>query len=66
MTRLNANGMPANAMWMAVPGLVSVSSSCWFPLGAVPRRRSYNKLTLMANVSMTLPYLFLALAFPVL
>ena len=24
----------------------------------------YNKLTLMANVSMTLPYLFLALAFP--
>lgn len=24
----------------------------------------YNKLTLMANVSMTLPYLFLSLAFP--
>ena len=24
----------------------------------------YNKLTLMANVSMTLPYLFLAIAFP--
>ncbi|MDU2940472.1 MAG: glutamate/gamma-aminobutyrate family transporter YjeM [Enterobacteriaceae bacterium] len=62
MTRLNANNMPANAMWMQC---VLV---CLFILlvsfGGDTASAFYNKLTLMANVSMTLPYLFLALAFP--
>lgn len=40
---------------------------CLHPAGFVWRWHRigvFNKLTLMANVSMTLPYLFLALAFP--
>ena len=62
VTRLNASGMPVTAMW-AQCGLV-----CLFILlvsfGGDTASAFYNKLTLMANVSMTLPYLFLALAFP--
>ncbi|MFY2739928.1 glutamate/gamma-aminobutyrate family transporter YjeM [Pseudocitrobacter faecalis] len=62
ITRLNASGMPETAMW-AQCGLV-----CLFILlvsfGGDTASAFYNKLTLMANVSMTLPYLFLALAFP--
>ena len=62
MTRLNANNMPANAMWM------QCALVCLFILlvsfGGDTASAFYNKLTLMANVSMTLPYLFLALAFP--
>lgn len=61
-TRLNGSGMPESAMW-AQCGLV-----CLFILlvsfGGDTASAFYNKLTLMANVSMTLPYLFLALAFP--
>ena len=34
------------------------------PFGGGTASAFFNKLTLMANVSMTLPYLFLALAFP--
>ena len=55
MTHLNSAGMPANAMWMQCL-LVS--------FGGGTASAFYNKLTLMANVSMTLPYLFLTLAFP--
>ncbi len=63
MTRLNAMGMPSIAMWMRC-GLVALPF-CWFRLVAVCTSAFSNKLTLMANVSMTLlPYLFLALAFP--
>ncbi|WES67994.1 glutamate/gamma-aminobutyrate family transporter YjeM [Superficieibacter sp. HKU1] len=62
MTRLNQNGMPATAMGMQC---VLV---CLFILlvsfGGDTASAFYNKLTLMANVSMTIPYLFLALAFP--
>lgn len=62
MTRLNQSGMPANAMWM------QCALVCLFILlvsfGGDTASAFYNKLTLMANVSMTLPYLFLALAFP--
>ncbi|HEC5098278.1 TPA: amino acid permease, partial [Escherichia coli] len=62
MTQLNAAGMPANAMWM------QCMLVCVFILlvsfGGDTASAFYNKLTLMANVSMTLPYLFLTLAFP--
>lgn len=62
MTRINANGMPANAMWWQCL-LVSVFILL-VSFGGDTASAFYNKLTLMANVSMTLPYLFLTLAFP--
>lgn len=62
MTHLNQGGMPANAMWM------QCTLVCLFILlvsfGGDTASAFYDKLTLMANVSMTLPYLFLALSFP--
>ncbi len=64
MTQLNAAGMPANAMWM------QCMLVCVFILlvsfGGDTASAFYNKLTLMANVSMTLPYLFLTPGVPVL
>ncbi|WP_270495229.1 glutamate/gamma-aminobutyrate family transporter YjeM, partial [Citrobacter gillenii] len=62
MTRLNAMGMPTTAMWMQCL-LVSLFILL-VSFGGDTASAFYNKLTLMANVSMTLPYLFLALAFP--
>lgn len=62
MTKLNANGMPATAMWLQCV-LVSLFILL-VSFGGDTASAFYNKLTLMANVSMTLPYLFLALAFP--
>ncbi len=62
MTRLNENGMPSTAMWMQCV-LVSLFILL-VSFGGDTASAFYNKLTLMANVSMTLPYLFLALAFP--
>ncbi|HIC5869861.1 TPA: glutamate/gamma-aminobutyrate family transporter YjeM, partial [Salmonella enterica subsp. enterica serovar Narashino] len=62
MTTLNANGMPATAMWLQCV-LVSLFILL-VSFGGDTASAFYNKLTLMANVSMTLPYLFLALAFP--
>lgn len=62
MTRLNAMGMPSIAMWMQC-GLVTVFILL-VSFGGGTASAFFNKLTLMANVSMTLPYLFLALAFP--
>ncbi|POP46610.1 glutamate/gamma-aminobutyrate family transporter YjeM [Superficieibacter electus] len=62
MTRLNPHGMPATAMWMQCV-LVSLFILL-VSFGGDTASAFYNKLTLMANVSMTLPYLFLALAFP--
>lgn len=62
MTRLNQNGMPTVAMWMQC-ALVSLFILL-VSFGGDTASAFYNKLTLMANVSMTLPYLFLALAFP--
>ena len=62
MTQVNTTGMPANAMW------IQCLLVCVFILlvsfGGDTASAFYNKLTLMANVSMTLPYLFLTLAFP--
>ena len=62
MTRLNVNGMPAAAMWLQclLVGVFIVLVS----FGGDSASAFYNKLTLMANVSMTLPYLFLTIAFP--
>lgn len=62
MTKVNANGMPANAMWLQCL-LVSLFILL-VSFGGDTASAFYNKLTLMANVSMTLPYLFLAIAFP--
>ncbi len=62
MTRLNVNGMPAAAMWLQclLVGVFIVLVS----FGGDSASAFYNKLTLMTNVSMTLPYLFLTIAFP--
>lgn len=62
MTKVNANSMPANAMWLQCL-LVSLFILL-VSFGGDTASAFYNKLTLMANVSMTLPYLFLAIAFP--
>ncbi|WP_412767203.1 hypothetical protein [Citrobacter enshiensis] len=62
VTKLNSTGMPATAMWMQCL-LVSLFILL-VSFGGDTASAFYNKLTLMANVSMTLPYLFLALAFP--
>ncbi|WP_252182776.1 glutamate/gamma-aminobutyrate family transporter YjeM [Citrobacter sp. wls758] len=62
MTKLNAVGMPTTAMWLQCL-LVSLFILL-VSFGGDTASAFYNKLTLMANVSMTLPYLFLALAFP--
>ncbi|WP_163652252.1 glutamate/gamma-aminobutyrate family transporter YjeM [Listeria sp. PSOL-1] len=62
MTKINKAGMPEFAMWVQciIVSLIIVIAS----FGGSNASALYNKLTLMANVSMTLPYLFLALAFP--
>ncbi|MBG0635102.1 glutamate/gamma-aminobutyrate family transporter YjeM [Enterobacter ludwigii] len=62
MTQLNTAGMPANAMWMQC--LLVCVFILLVSFGGDTASAFYNKLTLMANVSMTLPYLFLSLAFP--
>jgi amino acid transporter len=62
MTQLNTTGMPANAMWMQC--LLVCVFILLVSFGGDTASAFYNKLTLMANVSMTLPYLFLTLAFP--
>ncbi len=46
---------------------VSAGQGClsyWYRSVGISASAFYNKLTLMANVSMTLPYLFLTIAFP--
>ena len=54
--------MPANAMW--IQGLLVCVFILLVSFGGDTASAFYNNLTLMANVSMTLPYLFLTLAFP--
>lgn len=61
-TKLNKAGMPSFAMWIQcalVSGIILIAS-----FGMADPSVFYNILTLMANVSMTLPYLFLIYAFP--
>ncbi|WP_270330376.1 glutamate/gamma-aminobutyrate family transporter YjeM [Lapidilactobacillus dextrinicus] len=61
-TQLNKNGMPSAAMWVQCFIVVAIVLIASF---AMPDSSSfYNVLTLMANVSMTLPNLFLIYAFP--
>lgn len=62
LPKLNAYGMPANAMWMqagVVSALIAMTS-----FGGKSAVDFYNVLTLMDNLSSTLPYLFLVTAFP--
>ncbi|URZ87176.1 glutamate/gamma-aminobutyrate family transporter YjeM [Floricoccus penangensis] len=61
-TVLNKNGMPSYAMWIQCALVVTIILVASF--GASDPRQFYNVLTLMANVSITLPYLFLIYAFP--
>lgn len=61
-TELNQNGMPSFAMWIQCLVVVAIILIASF---ATPDPSAfYRILTLMANVSMTLPYLFLIYAFP--
>ena len=61
-TELNENGMPSYAMWAQCALVVAIILLASF---AMPDSSVfYRILTLMANVSMTLPYLFLIYAFP--
>jgi amino acid transporter len=53
MTQLNTAGMPANAMWMQC--LLVCMFILLVSFGGDTASAFYNKLTLMANVSMTLP-----------
>lgn len=61
LPQLNRFGMPANAMWwqaLIVCGLIAMTS-----LGNRSAKAFYDILTLMDNLSSTLPYLFLVTAF---
>ncbi|CAM3155537.1 glutamate/gamma-aminobutyrate family transporter YjeM [Lactiplantibacillus plajomi] len=61
-TKLNKNGMPSYAMTIQCAIVIVIILVASF---ATPDASAfYNVLTLMANVSMTLPYLFLLYAFP--
>ena len=63
MTRLNAMGMPSIAMWMQC-GLVTVFILL-VSFGGGTASAFFNKLTLMANVSMTLPLPVPRAGFPI-
>ncbi|APX73155.1 glutamate/gamma-aminobutyrate family transporter YjeM [Companilactobacillus allii] len=62
VTKLNKHGMPANAMWMQA-GFVGIMILL-IAFGGRNAKQLYNVLTLMANVSTTIPYLFLVGAYP--
>ena len=62
LPKLNRFNMPANAMWwqaLIVAILIALTS-----FGNKSATAFYNILTLMDNLSSTLPYLFLVTAFP--
>jgi len=58
----NEKGMPVNAMWVqfAIVSIIIVLTS----FGGQGASAFFNKITLMTNVSMTLPYIFLGIAYP--
>lgn len=62
LPRLNKFEMPANAMWIQA-GIVSLLIALT-SFGGKTAVGFYNVLTLMDNLSSTLPYLFLVTAFP--
>ncbi|MFD1671618.1 glutamate/gamma-aminobutyrate family transporter YjeM [Agrilactobacillus yilanensis] len=61
-TKLNKNEMPSFAMWVQCAIVLVIILIASF--ATTDPSAFYNILTLMANVSMTLPYLFLLYAFP--
>jgi len=61
-TKLNANDMPSYAMMVQCAVVIVIILVASF--ATTDPSAFYNVLTLMANVSMTLPYLFLLYAFP--
>ena len=66
LTKLNENGMPANAMWLQAI-IVIIFAGGISILAAITHKEAtffYNVLTSMSNVSTTIPYLFLVAAFP--
>lgn len=62
LPKLNRYGMPGNAMWIQA-GIVSLLIALT-SFGGKNATGFYNVLTLMDNLSSTLPYLFLVTAFP--
>lgn len=62
VTKLNKHGMPAYAMW--VQTIVVIVLILIVDMGGKNAKALYNVLTLMANVSTTVPYLFLVGAYP--
>lgn len=58
----NQIGMPVNAMWVqfSIVAIIILLTS----FGGEGASSFFNKLTLMTNVSMTLPYIFLGIAYP--
>lgn len=61
-TQMNDKGMPGYAMWVQAGMVLFIVALISF--GGKGAQEFYNVLTLMTNVAMTLPYLFLAGAFP--
>lgn len=55
------DGIPKNAMW--VQGVIVVIMILLVSFGGDTAKEFFNKLVLMTNVAMTLPYMFIAIAF---
>ncbi|WP_235822180.1 glutamate/gamma-aminobutyrate family transporter YjeM [Gottfriedia luciferensis] len=58
----NEKGIPVNAMWVQFSIVAFIIILVSF--GGQGASSFFNKLTLMTNVSMTLPYIFLGIAYP--
>lgn len=56
------NGMPVNAMWAQC--IIVVAFTALIAFGGEGASRFFSKLILMTNVAMTIPYIFIAAAFP--
>ncbi|MFD1471590.1 glutamate/gamma-aminobutyrate family transporter YjeM [Companilactobacillus mishanensis] len=63
VTKLNKKGMPSNAMWMQAAFVIVIILAVDF-FGGRNSKNLYQILTLMANVSTSVPYLFLVGAYP--
>ena len=62
MGEVKDSGMPLNAMWIQCGVVVAFILLVTF--GGEGAAQFFNKLVLMTNVAMTLPYMFLSIAFP--
>lgn len=62
LSNTNEIGMPVNAMWVQflIVAIIIILTS----FGGEGASAFFNKITLMTNVSMTLPYIFLGIAYP--